>query len=59
MLYKTYLALNHYKLSLICKYFSVLKAAPRKTIAATRLVNCLQEVALQQPFTQLLRVCAV
>ena len=39
MLYKTYMALNHYKLTLQCKYFHPLKVAPQKTVAVDRLVQ--------------------
>ena len=50
MLYKTYMALNHYKLTLICKHFHALRTAPQKTLAANRLVQSLVKAALQAPF---------
>ena len=58
MLLKTYMALNHYKLTLVCKHFHALKTAPQKTMATTRLVKTLISIALQKPFTQLLSVCS-
>ena len=58
MLYKTYMALNHYKLTLVCKHFAALRNAPRKTRAAEQLVETLHTIALWKPFKQMLAVCA-
>ena len=58
MLYKTYMALNHYKLTLMCRHFLALKSAPQKTYAVNKLVSVLQTLALDDPFTQLMKVCA-
>ena len=59
MLYKTYMALNHYKLSLMCRHFHALKNAPQKTEAVNMLVQTLIGLALQRPFDQMLKVCAI
>ena len=58
MLYKTFMAVNHYKLTLMCRHFHALKNAPKKTLAVSMLVQSLVHFGLQRPFDQLLKVCA-
>ena len=57
-LYKTYLALNHYKLSLVFRAFQALRDDPAKNRAAAHMMSRLQWIGLQKPFDQMLRVCA-
>jgi len=50
MLYKTYMAYNHYRISLIIRAFKALKNAPLKSLGAIKLMNCLGRIVLQNPF---------
>ena len=46
MLYKNYMAVNHYKVSLVYGHFMALKNAPIKTTAIYKLVPCLLSIAM-------------
>jgi len=46
LLYDNYMAINHYKLSLVYRHFMALKNAPTKTIAVNKLVNSLLGLAI-------------
>ena len=46
MLYKTYMALNHYRFTLVSKAYKAIRAEPIKTEAAHQMMNALIDIGL-------------